>query len=153
MSDLTNMEVRTIGAIESFWASHQKGPSYVELAQAVGTSTSTTWRRVQKLIEKGIVMVDEGKHRTISLLPATYPAWSVEMSNGNCLIIACNSEERARELALARYSSKNGQNFIKNVAKTALSLAEIEARTGGNFELIARVDQESEFEENQGEKS
>lgn len=140
MSDLTDMEVRTISAIDSFWKVSQKGPSYHELAEIIGSSTSTTWRRVQKLIQKGIVTVDEGKHRTISLLPTTYTTWKVEMNNGDVLVIACETEDRARELVKARYSPNSERIFVKNVEEMALNLAEIEAKTSGNFELIARVD-------------
>ena len=51
--------------IIKFWADHETGPSYRELAFLTGTAVSNIYRMVERLSERGVIHVDKGVWRGI----------------------------------------------------------------------------------------
>ena len=51
--------------IIKFWADHETGPSYRELALLTGTAVSNIYRMVERLAERGVLHVDKGMWRGI----------------------------------------------------------------------------------------
>ena len=51
--------------IIKFWAEHETGPSYRELALLTGTAVSNIYRMVERLAEQDVLHVDKGMWRGI----------------------------------------------------------------------------------------
>ena len=51
--------------IIKFWADHETGPSYRELALLTGTAVSNIYRMVERLAEQDVLHVDKGMWRGI----------------------------------------------------------------------------------------
>lgn len=105
MSDITEDEYRVATAVQEYWATHGRGPTYEQIGEMTGSSKSTAWRRVQQLIKHRLLEADETQHRTVSLIPEEIAWWEVTFDDGATVIVS--AEDNARALRAAMFAKRD----------------------------------------------
>lgn len=57
--------------VKGFWKVQGHGPSYREVAEGVGVSVDSAYKRVQKLISRGLLTKNNGFSRTLRVRRST----------------------------------------------------------------------------------
>tara|TARA_R100000995_G_C3471906_1_gene118789 strand:- start:971 stop:1351 length:381 start_codon:yes stop_codon:yes gene_type:complete len=96
--------------IIKFWADHETGPSYRELALLTGTAVSNIYRMVERLAERGVLHVDKGMWRGI------YPIDEWRKKNQPSLPERTYRDEYERKLLVENQRMREALKEIRDIA-------------------------------------